>query len=316
MTFVSETCAPPSYNETKTILNQWVYVDGPPLAPMSALPASARLFRRNIALPAEHGAWVFLLSPLVIGLLAGRAAGGTWSAAAGWLCLGALAAFLLRQPVSMAVKAQSGRRSRADLPAAVLWIAVYGVAALVAVGALAALGHAAVLLLALPAGPVFAWHLALISRRAERRQMGVELVGSGVLACAAPAAYWVVRGEMDGAGWWLWLLTWLQSAASIVYAYLRLEQRVLKAVPGLAERLRLGQRALLYAGFNVILALGLSAARLAPPALVVPFALQLAETVWGALRPAVGVPPVRIGLRQLLVSSLFTLLFILVWRQP
>jgi len=285
---------------------------------MSALPAAAprRIFKRHIALPAEHGAWVFLLSPLLIGLFAGRAAGGVWTAAAGWLCLGALAAFLLRQPVSMAVKAYAGRRTRDDLPAAAFWTAVYGAAALAAVAALAVLGHAAVLLLALPAAPVFIWHLALIRRRAERRQMGVEIVGSGVLALAAPAAYWVVLGQWDGAGWWLWLLAWLQSAASIVYAYLRLEQRVLKVAPPVAQRLRQGQRALLYAGFNLLLAVALSAGRAAPPALFVPFALQLAETVWGVLRPAVGVPPVRIGLRQLLVSSIFTLLFILVWRQP
>jgi hypothetical protein len=157
---------------------------------MSSLSAAAprRFLKRHIALPNEHGAWVFLLSPLLIGLFAGRAAGGAWTAAAGWLCLAALAAFLLRQPVSMAVKAQAGRRSRADLPAAVFWIAVYGLAALMAVGALVALGQAQVLLLAVPAGPVFAWHLALIRRRAERRQMGVELVGSGTLALAAPAA--------------------------------------------------------------------------------------------------------------------------------
>ncbi len=108
----------------------------------------------------------------------------------------------------------------------------------------------------------------------------------------------------------------LAPVASIVYAYLRLEQRVLKVAPPVAQRLRQGQRALLYAGFNLLLAVALSAGRAAPPALFVPFALQLAETVWGVLRPAVGVPPVRIGLRQLLVSSIFTLLFILVWRQP
>jgi hypothetical protein len=276
----------------------------------------SRWFKAHIALPGEHGAWVFLLSPLLMGLFAGRAAGGEWTAAAGWLVLAALAAFLLRQPVSVAVKVQSGRRSRDDLPAAVLWTLVYGAVGLGATGVLVAQGQGRLLWLALPALPVFAWHLALIGRRAERRQLGVELVGSGVLALAAPAGYWVMSGTTGGVGWWLWVLAWLQSAASIVYAYLRLEQRVLKQPPTVGLRLRQGQRALLYAGFNVVLALGLGAARIAPAAIVVPFGLQLAETVWGVLRPAVGVPPVRIGLRQLLVSTLFTLLFVLVWRQP
>jgi hypothetical protein len=313
MTIVSETPALASYNETKSSAICRFSI----VARMSALPVSVArrsMLKRHVALPAEHGAWVFLLSPLLIGLFAGRAAGGAWTPGVGWLVLAALAAFLLRQPVTVAVKAWAGRRSRAELPAAALWTAAYGLALCAGVGGLWAQGHGWVLLLALPAGPVFAWHLALIRRRAERRQMGVEVVGSGVLALAAPAAYWVMLGTAEAAGWWLWLLAWLQSAASIVYAYLRLEQRVLPAVPPLAQRLGLARRALLYAGFNVLLAAALSLARLAPPALVAPFALQLAETVWGALRPAVGVPPVRIGLRQLVVSSLFTLLFILVWR--
>ncbi|MBM2849456.1 MAG: hypothetical protein HW418_2398, partial [Anaerolineales bacterium] len=51
-----------------------------------------------------------------------------------------------------------------------------------------------------------------------------------------------------------------------------------------------------------------------PLLLPLPYALQWAETVWGTLRPAAGVRPTLIGLLQLIVSSLFTLLFILTWR--
>jgi hypothetical protein len=36
--------------------------------------------------------------------------------------------------------------------------------------------------------------------------------------------------------------------------------------------------------------------------------------VWGTLRPAVGVRPTLIGVRQLIVSTIFTVLFILTWR--
>jgi hypothetical protein len=284
---------------------------------MAALPVSAaltrRLLKRHIALPGDHGAWVFLLSPLLIGFFVGRAAGGAWSASGAWLTLAALAAFLLRQPISIAVKVLSGRRDRQDLPAALFWSALYSAVALLAAAALLARGAGYVLLLALPAAPVFAWHLVLIRRRAERRQLGVELAGSGVLALAAPAACWVMLGRADALGWWLWLLAWLQSAASIVYAYLRLEQRVLKAWPAVPERWRMGWRACLYAGFNVLFAALLAAVRLGPPLLPLPFVLQLAETLWGTLNPAAGVKPTRIGVRQLLVSSLFTLVFILVW---
>jgi hypothetical protein len=268
------------------------------------------LFRRHIALPTDHGSWVFLFSPLLIGLFAG----GTLTSASLALVSAALAAFLIRQPATIAVKVYSGRRSRRDLPAALFWIAVYGLAALLALGALLLQGFGYLFILAIPGLPVFAWHLVLVSKRAERRQMGVELVAVGVLALAAPAGYWVGIGRPDPLGWWLAALTWLQSAASIVYAYLRLEQRELKSMPDLAYRFRMGRRALLYTSFNLALATALSLSGLLPRLLPLPFALQWVETIYGTLKPAAGYRPTAIGIRQLIVSTLFTILFVLAWR--
>lgn len=270
----------------------------------------AQLFRRHVALPSDHGSWVFLFSPLLIGLFAG----GRWTAASLTLVVAALAAFLIRQPATMLVKVYSGRRNPRELPAAWFWIGVYGLLALLALAALIAQGFAYLLVLALPGAPVFAWHLYLVSRRAERRQLGVELVATGVLALAAPAAYWVGIGRPDPLGWWLLVLVWLQSAASIVYAYLRLEQRTLEKIPSLNTRLRMGRRALLYTTFNLVAVSGLSLAGVLPSLLPLPYALQWAETIWGTLRPAVGVKPTAIGIRQLIVSTLFTILFIFNWR--
>jgi hypothetical protein len=270
----------------------------------------AQLFRRHVALPSDHGSWVFLFSPLLIGLFAG----GRWTAASLTLVVAALAAFLIRQPATMLVKVYSGRRNPRELPAAWFWIGVYCLLALLALAALIAQGFAYLLVLALPGAPVFAWHLYLVSRRAERRQLGVELVATGVLALAAPAAYWVGIGRPDPLGWWLLVLVWLQSAASIVYAYLRLEQRTLEKIPSLNTRLRMGRRALLYTTFNLVAVSGLSLAGVLPSLLPLPYALQWAETIWGTLRPAVGVKPTAIGIRQLIVSTLFTILFIFNWR--
>jgi len=73
------------------------------------------MFKRHIALPQDHGSWVFLLSPLPIGLLAA----GNWSVATIPLIIAAMSAFLIRQPVITTIKVYSGRRSRKDLPAAV-----------------------------------------------------------------------------------------------------------------------------------------------------------------------------------------------------
>jgi len=266
--------------------------------------------RHTFALPSEHGAWVFLLSPLLIGLFAAQ----QFSPASFFLIITALAAFLIRQPVTITVKAYSGRRPRTDLIPARIWLIVYGLVALIGLTGMLLYGHINLLFLGVPGLIVFAWHLYLVSRRQERRQAGVEILGSGVLALSAPAAYWVGRGDSAPLGWLLFLLTWLQSAASIVYAYLRLQQREMKAQPALRTRWQMARRALLYTSFNLATGIGLSIAQITPPLLAIPYALQWLETLYGTLRPAVGVKPTRIGLRQLVVSSLFTLLFIVFWR--
>jgi hypothetical protein len=271
---------------------------------------STSIWTTRIALPQDHGSWVFILSPLLIGLFAG----GRITPPSINLIVAAMGAFLLRQPVSIAVKAYAGRRSRADLPAARSWMLVYGVIILLALANLVANGFFYILYLAVPGIPVFAWHLYLVSKRAERKQAGVEILATGALALAAPAAYWVGRGEYDPLGWALWLLTWLQSAASIVYAYLRLEQRKQVEVPERSEGWRMGKRALQYTSFNLVLSLVLGWSAFLPRWIFVPYLLQWRETIWGITHPATGWKPTTIGVRQLIVTMLFTVLFIATWR--
>jgi hypothetical protein len=267
-------------------------------------------FRRQIYLPQDHGSWVFILSPLLIGLFAG----GTFSLASFYLVVAAVAAFLIRQPITMAVKVYSDRRARTDLPAARFWFILYGAIILLALIGLLRAGAGYVLFLAIPGLPVFAWHLWLVSRREERRQVNVEIIATGVLALAAPAAYWTGIGRYDPTGWWLWVLTWLQNAASIVHAYLRLEQREWREVPGRSELWKAGRRAFIYTTFNLLFSLGLGLTSVLPRFLFVPYLVQWSETLWGIFHPAVKWKPTRIGIRQLIVSTLWTILFIFTWR--
>jgi len=276
---------------------------------MASSKRKNNLFLRHVALPSDHGSWVFLLSPLLIGLFAG----GNWSTAVLYLIIAALAAFLIRQPVTILVKIFSGRRSQRDLPAAWFWIGVYSFIGALGLLGLVLQGFAFIFILALPGIPVFIWYLYLVSKRAERRQLGVEIVGSGVLALAAPAGYWIGVGSPDPLGWLLMILTWLQSAASIVYAYLRLQQRDLEQIPDVKIRIRMGRRALAYTTFNILLVLVLALVNLVSLLLLLPYSLQWLETIYGTLTPAVGKRPTAIGFRQLSISTLFTLLFILTW---
>ena len=84
-----------------------------------------KLLNKRTALPSDHGSWVFLLSPLLIGWFAG----GRWDRGHAWLILTLMAVFLLRQPAATLVKTLSGRRSKRDQPAALTWIGVFGVLA-------------------------------------------------------------------------------------------------------------------------------------------------------------------------------------------
>ncbi|HMB22615.1 MAG TPA: YwiC-like family protein [Anaerolineales bacterium] len=267
-------------------------------------------FRRQIFLPQDHGSWVFILSPLFIGIFAG----GKFTVTSLSLVAAAMTAFLLRQPVTMAVKAYAGRRPKSDLPPARFWIAAYGIIVLVAVAGLILAGFWYILLLAIPGALVFVWHLWLVSKREERRQVNVELVATGVLSLAAPAAYWVGLGRYDAAGWWLWVLVWFQTAASIVYAYLRLEQRDLAQVPARREMWKMGWRSFAYTTFNLSAALLLGLTSVLPPLIFLPYLIQWSETLWGIFHPAIKWKPTQIGIRQLIVSILWTIAFIATWR--
>jgi hypothetical protein len=268
-----------------------------------------KLFQRHIALPAEHGAWVFLFSPLLIGIFAA----GTFRWASLVLVLAALAGFLARQPLTIAVKVYSRRRPGTELATAWFWLLLYGMLSGAAALGLILLGHAIVLWLALPALPVLAWYLWLISKRSERRQAIVEVAASGILALGAPAAYWIGLNAYHPLGWLLWGLCWLQATGSIIYVYLRLQQRRLSSMPNNQMRWQMARPALTFNLLPVAVAAALALSGVVSGWLVLAFGIQFAEAVWGALKPAVKAKPTAIGVRQLLVSSLFTLMFILAW---
>ena len=267
-------------------------------------------FRKQIFLPQDHGSWVFIFSPLLIGLFLG----GKFTFASLSLVIASISAFLVRQPITIAVKAYVGRRAKTDLAPAGLWVVLYGLIALIALIGLMRAGFGYLLYLAIPGIPVFAWHLWLVSKREERRQINVEIIATGVLSLAAPAAYWVGIGRYEPIGWWLWILVWFQTAASIVYAYLRLEQRDLAEVPARNELWKMGRRAFAYTAFNLVFTLTLSLTSVLPRFLFLSYLVQWSETVWGIFHPAIKWKPTRIGIRQLIVSIVWTILFIITWR--
>ncbi len=273
------------------------------------MTAISRGFPRHIALPREHGAWILFLSPLIIGL----ALAPQWTPGTSVLILTAVAAFLIREPASVLVKIWAGRRSRADLAPALRYFALYGLVVVLGLVALVRMGYGFVLHLAVPGLLVFAWHMYLVYRRQERRQLGAEVVGVGVLSLTAPALVWISHGKYEPYYWWLWLLIWLQEAASVVFAFLRLEQRTWRTLPPLSERLRAGAQAMAYATFNLLFVVLMGVLGYLSPWLWLAYVPQWVENIWGTLRPAIRWSAIHIGLRQTAVTVLFTVLFILTW---
>ena len=269
--------------------------------PSHVRKSMARYFRRHYMMPAEHGAWIWLFGPLILG----AAAGHHWDGSLLILASAALFAFMARQPATLIVKVYSGRRPRRDLAPSALWLGLESLAALGLGAILVAAGFRQVTWLIAPGVLVFGWHLWLVHRRAERRQTGVQVVASGVLALAAPAAYWVAGGGSLSLPWILWFVTWLQSAASIVFIHHRLEQANWSGGPSLRQRLVAGRLAWMVAGFNLGVGLALASMGRIPWLMAAGFAVCLADTLEGVVNPSLGVRPARLGARQSIVSLLF-----------
>jgi hypothetical protein len=265
--------------------------------------------KRVYALPAEHGAWALWLGPFAVGV-----------GVAGWngaptllLFLALLFAFLIRQPLIILVKALSGRRARADARPALAWsIAYASLAALFGV-ALIGSGYTQLGWVLVPLAPMLIWQVWLVRERAER-QMTIELAGSGILALAAPTASYVATGTLDAAEVWLWVLCWLQSAAAIVYVYLRLAQRRLAELPSMPARWRMGRRAIVYATGNLIVSGGLALLGHVPPLAPIAFVPPLVQAIGGARTPCVGARPQRIGFAQVAATAIFAALMIVVYH--
>lgn len=271
------------------------------------LPA---LWRKHIALPQQHGSWVLWLGPYLTGL----GIGGFLRPAVLWLSLASLGAFLALQPLTVLVKALSGRRSREDITPALFWLALYGM--LIAAGAigLAATGNGFILLLGVLAVPVVTWQMWLVTRKAERHALWAEVAGTAALALAAPAALWIDSG-FSAKGVWLWLLCALQAGASIAHVYVLLAYRRMTIAPPLPQRWQLACLSVTWHMLNVMVVAVLAILGHVPALAIVAFSVMLAESIYGdVIRPCIGAKPAAIGIRQVFVALIFALLMIAAYR--
>lgn len=196
---------------------------------------------RPLLMPAEHGAWSFVLEPIALGLIV------AFSPAALALAMAALAVFFARQPAKLALQDFArGQRYPRTLRAARLAIGLATAAGLFAIAAWRLSPHPWWIPIAV-AAPLGLLQLAYDVQR-EGRGLVPELAGPVAAAASAPAI-------AAAAGWtaeaWLalWAIAALKGVAATLYvrARLRLEkgQAADRVTPLVAHVLAIGLAAAL-----------------------------------------------------------------------
>ncbi|MBI5961435.1 MAG: YwiC-like family protein [Chloroflexi bacterium] len=182
----------------------------------SSIPAGVRL--KTVALPPEHGAWGFLLEPILLGL------GAAPSIAGGFLAVAVIGAFLARHPLKIA--AADWRRGKRYLRTRLAERFALAYSALALLGGAAALGLAGPgiflpLLLAIPLAVVmFAGYI-----QNRGRELVTELAGASAMALAVSSLA-LAGGKSPEIALALWGVLLARNNASILYirARLRLEK--------------------------------------------------------------------------------------------
>lgn len=233
----------------------------------------------NPPLPKEHGSWVMLVVPLLLGL----AIAPVWQGRALLLLVAALGFFLLRYPLALLVKG----RKRASTNRTYLWgwTLIYGVITALAGGWLvlaerlwwlAALG--------VVGGGLLFFHLWLVARRQEMSVTG-ELAGIFGLALGAPMAYYTATGRLDRTAALLWLINALYFGGTVFYIKLKVRTQPRQpAPPGWAARLQGAKAGITYhtaaLSLMILVVLLWQAPALAPLALLP----ATAKMIYGAYR--------------------------------
>jgi len=191
-------------------------------------------------MPREHGAWVVLYAPMVIGIALARPFAPL---AQFFLLLAVTGAFLAREPAVQLMKGRERERST-------FWLGVYGgILLLGAVPLLMTGARAGLLIIGALAALVFGTHSVLqlipARKRLDRSQAG-EVISVFGLTLTAPAAFVAANGAFDGYAGCVWIICALYFAGGIFNVKANLTAVRLKRPLTSADRFRVGALNLLF----------------------------------------------------------------------
>jgi hypothetical protein len=180
--------------------------------------ASTPVRLQTIALPPEHGAWGFLLEPIVLGLLVAP------SLAGGFLALAVVGAFLIRHPLKLAFTDRQRGKRYARTALAERVILAYGVLTVAGLALAVALAGWEIILPLLMALPLV---LAMLASTVQNRGRDLipELAGASALAVTASGIA-LAGNTSTQTAFALWVILTARDLPSILYvrARLRLEK--------------------------------------------------------------------------------------------
>jgi len=238
---------------------------------------------RPLALPAEHGGWGFVLEPIVLALLVAPSWAGVMIGVA------ALAAFLARQPLQLAIADWRKRRRYPRTIVCERLVAIYGFAIAVTIAAAIAMTDARILLPFVVAASFGIVQFALDLQK-RGRMLSAEV--AGVVAAGATAAAIALAADRTIAlAATLWLLTILRSVPAILFV---------RAALGKGNRM--AAVVLHIAALGIAIALWLT--RLAPLLSIAAMFLLLGRTVFSRGHQ----PARRVGMRELAFGAITVIL--------
>ncbi len=251
---------------------------------MSATAIQPKVNLKNIALPASHGGWGFLIEPMLLGLWLAPSLAGFW------LSVAALGAFLAQQPLKLAI---TDRRKRRRYPRTI-WaerISLLYLGITVVAFSFALLGTASMLLL-LPIA--MATPLALVQlyydARNRGRELTPELFGAGALGAVASAVAlaggWAVWPALA-----LWGIVLARTVGSIIYVRARL--RLERGAPFASNPVWLAH------GAAIVAVAAMAAAAVAPWLSVLAMVILLARAVTGLSSWRRAVKPKIVGFQEM-----------------
>jgi hypothetical protein len=278
-----------------------------------------RILKINLAppIPGDHGAYVMLLVPAVLGLIVGIMRGldpeiNILSAAV-LLFLAILAVFFAFEPLDVLAKPNINPVARRK---ARVWLGIYlGMALVSGIPLLLVWQRWSLGWLVIPALlPLVTFLIAKKWRR--QRSLGVRWLGIAGLVVSGPACYYLATGKLDGMALGLWVVGLVYFGNGLFYIRIWFEAKKRSKIKPGEPPIPVWLFALTVGSMvgGLLVVAGFAALQLLPWTTLLIFAPMVAKMSMALRRPATYLPIKQVGLFELAHSFVFALLVLVAFR--